>query len=319
MRTGNPPSDFDTAMQLAPITPPTHRSSDQAKQMVDQLHDAMHYDSCPTIAQFDTPHDVLYGLRGALLQRWKDWETTGKVHGNINSENIRIASTASSTFGILLDKGQPSNPVYKSLMSLKGKWPNGEEYVPDYLDDLESLYYVIGFISVCFTGPQMYALDAGPPNPSINLSKWMLCPKSPQAIQEKEAALMGFGFTKGMISDYFQVYQFSGVLDKMHSVLKKRLAERKGRMLKGLGPLKDVEYKLQAHDDHQAFLDAIDHRLNVLERSWSRNKAAAKPSTGTPANATTLPSIVAFRRQLLRAITGFPLPGGAQSGYEAKR
>ncbi|KAF9055824.1 hypothetical protein BJ165DRAFT_1521795 [Panaeolus papilionaceus] len=261
-------------MKLAPINSTFQRSkpeaSDQAKQAIDNLHNAMHYYCCSTIAQFDTPHQVLYGLRGALSQRQKDWENTGKIHENINTETIRISSDASSTFGILSDSDEPGNPVYRSLMTLKGKWTDGEEYVPDYLDDLESFYYVIGFISVCFTGPRMYSLDAGPPNPSLNLGKWMLSPKSPQSIKEKETALNGSGFTKGMISGYFEVYQFGSMLDEMHSVLKNRLKERRERRLKGLRLWNhnEEEYRFKANQDHQAFLNVIDRRLEALEKRW---------------------------------------------------
>ncbi|KAF8204048.1 hypothetical protein BJ912DRAFT_941742 [Pholiota molesta] len=129
------------------------------------------YGACH-IGRFVGHRDLLCGFRDAIAGHQRLWNA-GILHGDVNMENILLTSqhAPAEWRSVLIDldlamwvKSRPDHPApqfhnqgtraYMSLNVLESHHtPHAAGFARDYLDDLESFYYLLRHICASFTGP----------------------------------------------------------------------------------------------------------------------------------------------------------------------
>ncbi|KAF8167327.1 hypothetical protein B0H34DRAFT_669803 [Crassisporium funariophilum] len=151
-----------------------------------------------TIDQFHSPREVLCALHDVILAHGKLFCRTGKIHGNINPKTIALGwpGAKPGSQGYLLkpkphlhnvtertpSQNAKPNPIFQSISTLASQTlPRTHKLPPDYLDDLESLFYVLLWLTTTYTRPSRHS--ARVPAPIV---QWASHPLSESAILSKE-------------------------------------------------------------------------------------------------------------------------------------
>ncbi|KAF8167328.1 hypothetical protein B0H34DRAFT_792067 [Crassisporium funariophilum] len=165
------------------------------------------------IRQIDSERQLLCVLHGAISQHRDLWLNSGILHGNINLDTIRIGDESQGSLVYPHESIQP-DPTFQSVMTLSESVLNSTGMPPkDYLDDLESFYYVLAYITIACTGPNAYL-------PSSALAVWVSNPTSREAVLKKEAMLIRNGLDSADFeSNWIQRLLFLPLLSKFHRVL----------------------------------------------------------------------------------------------------
>ncbi|KDR71038.1 hypothetical protein GALMADRAFT_229701 [Galerina marginata CBS 339.88] len=179
------------------------------------------------VEYFETPQEILGAVYDAILDHQKVWETSGTIHSNVNPDILYLgcSSPTSRERGFLkATKNQTfKNPMFQSVMALSNSILGRQTYPLDYLDDLESFYYIIAWFSMAYTGPGKRRPRSDLPDV---LACWTSDPFSREAVLEKEAMLFGGGFGFGNVCSFFGGYTMERLLQGLHSILRGRYLEK---------------------------------------------------------------------------------------------
>ncbi|KAF8167333.1 hypothetical protein B0H34DRAFT_803599 [Crassisporium funariophilum] len=180
-----------------------------------------------TIGQFDSRGQLLRAFYAAIspnlfIEHRDLWLHSGILHGNINLSTIHISNGAAADapqgFLVYPHHTTQPDPTFQSVMSLSSSVLHRKRILPtDYLDDLESFYYVLAYISIAYTSPHAFLPPHSLP-PS--LAMWAGDPTSRESVLEKEAMLFGFGMGVGNVAPWFCGFIFEELLDGFHAMLK---------------------------------------------------------------------------------------------------
>jgi hypothetical protein len=194
--------------------------------------------------------------------------STGAIHGGINVDTICIGAPPSAphVHGFLIEpSARTHDPTFKSFQSLSGIISRKQNFPIDYLDELESFYYVLAWMCYAYDG----GVDGKPYftpayRRSSPLTPWAANPTSREAILEKEAMLFGTGlrYSQAPVSNFWGGETFQELLDNLHYVIRSRYIAKTelGR------PRTMEELRLDAGEDYEACLGIINTTLFKLER-----------------------------------------------------
>ncbi|KAF8587439.1 hypothetical protein K439DRAFT_825968 [Ramaria rubella] len=166
--------------------------------------------------QFSNRRELLLAYCDALQAHHNLYKVAGILHRDIKPGNIVINPDGDeSNRGILIDFDHAIRVADQSAYSMKRKIGthlfmsrNALEGIKPqtYLDDLESFYYVLVYISLLYRGPGLLKEDLPPP-----LDRWIL----PSALHNKRGFL-AIRF-KGKVSPWFGK-PFQRLVENLHSV-----------------------------------------------------------------------------------------------------
>ncbi|KAF8167334.1 hypothetical protein B0H34DRAFT_669807 [Crassisporium funariophilum] len=223
-------------------------------------------DSAPpyrTLRHFESPKEVLHAIRDAIMVNQDVWDATHVPHGNVSLDTICFQATApTGERGFLIDVDASSkpngDPVFHSVNSLsRDLYPEDPNVSIDYLDDLESFYYVLAYIPIAFTGPS----TKHPTLPHV-LQSWVSTPSSKEAVLEKEAMITGYGIEAGHTDPYFSSYVFETLLDDWQTILRYRF-EQKAALER---PRTTEQLERDSKEDYEDFLERIDWFIDLVEQ-----------------------------------------------------
>ncbi|PPQ88879.1 hypothetical protein CVT25_009114 [Psilocybe cyanescens] len=167
---------------------------------------------------------------------------TGDIHGNVNLDTLYIgAPSPSSNKHGFLGTSPHFDPMFQSVnIVTKSIIDRPFNFKPDYLDDLESFYYIIAWLSFAFESPGVRRPTKDIPRILASLS---VNPFSRDAALKKEEMLWGDGFS-GACGPYsaFQLKDLSvgeilgSLLKSLHELLK---AQYKAKMGTGQETLRE--------------------------------------------------------------------------------
>jgi len=193
-----------------------------------------------------------------------------KINGNISPETVWIveATKLHPGGGYLSYNVVQKNPIFASWKALRHDTLGCGGYDFDYLDDLESFFYLISYFCFTHVGPGPANLLPESSWPS-HLSRWASQPEHPNSINEKAKLLLhgnGFGFRKA--PQYFGGFALDELLGQLNGHLQSgvRRVRELGRQRTPWEILEDSAV------DYKRFLDSIDQTILILE-TMERNNA----------------------------------------------
>ncbi|KIM47428.1 hypothetical protein M413DRAFT_22099 [Hebeloma cylindrosporum] len=224
------------------------------------------------LRKFRSPVELLTAIRCAIEAHRQVMRREHKINGNISPDTVWIVEATKShpRGGYLCYNIAQKNPIFSSWKALRRDTLGCDGYEFDYLDDLESFFYLISYFCFAYTGPGARAANLLPESswPS-HLSLWASQPKNPNSINEKAKLLLhgnGFGFRKA--PQYFGGFALDDLLGQLCGHL-----QRGVRRVRELGRQRTPREILEdAAVDYKRFLDSIDQTIVILE-SMERNKA----------------------------------------------
>uniref|UniRef100_A0A8H7XMU9 Fungal-type protein kinase domain-containing protein n=1 Tax=Psilocybe cubensis TaxID=181762 RepID=A0A8H7XMU9_PSICU len=222
------------------------------------------------IELFQSPAEFLMAIHDAVESHGSQYIHTGIPHGNINSYTVWLgtSSVCSNKMGILME----SNVQQKLFQSVNRLSETVLKEKPtarlDYVDDLESFYYLIAWLAMTYTdGGIQLARASYPPK----LAAWAAFPESHQSVLEKRIMLEGSGFseyfkaTKTCVGGKKYVKIFYNLLRSLHTLLKLKYIE------KSKGNLDHLEFYsvLNFYDKYLHFLKIAIEKTKVVAREYS--------------------------------------------------
>lgn len=140
-----------------------------------------------------------------------------KINGNISPDTVWIveATKLHPGGGYLCYNIAQKNPIFASWKELQHDTLGCGDYDFDYLDDLESFFYLISYFCFAYIGPGPANLLSETSWPS-HFSQWASQPKHPNSLNEKAKLLLhgnGFGFRKA--PQYFGGFAFDDLLGQL--------------------------------------------------------------------------------------------------------
>ncbi|KAF8808147.1 hypothetical protein BYT27DRAFT_7211731 [Phlegmacium glaucopus] len=256
-----------------------------------------------TLDQFDNRQELLYALSDAIAQHGEKWTTSGIVHGNINLNTIRIGNMHGppGTRGILVNNHQsPSaTPVaFQSVMSIVEAIPGrmSRTVALDYVDDLESFYYVLAYICTTFSGPHTKLATSTIPSPikciwSISEDGSLSSRIYKASFLEKETNLKFFryGVGRGRVTPYFSSRDIiESLLEDLHCVLRYRYLRKVGGGGIDARPEGLASEELQAllrqeaNDDYFSFKAFIEYAIDHLDVNDGHSPKTPRPLIPSP-------------------------------------
>ena len=193
-----------------------------------------------------------------------------KINGNISPDTVWIVEGTKlhPGGGYLCYNIAQKNPIFSSWKTLQRDTLGSGDYDFDYLDDLESFFYLISYFCFAYIGPGPTNLLPESSWPS-HLSRWASHPRCPDSINEKAKLLLhgnGFGFRKA--PQYFGGFALDDLLGHLCGHLQSGV-----RRVRELGRQRTPREILEdSAVDYERFLDSIDQTIVILE-SMERNNA----------------------------------------------
>ncbi|PPQ88906.1 hypothetical protein CVT25_009141 [Psilocybe cyanescens] len=177
------------------------------------------------IEEFEDSRQFLMAIHDAIESHRNQFFASGQPHGNVNTETVYIGSpsVSSSRKGFL---GQSSiiQPMFQSANVIARTFGKRPVTLPvDYLDDLESFYYIIAWVSMAYTAPGVrLQTHEFPPI----LANWADNSNPKFSGFEKEAMLRGHGFSARFNHSLFKQKNlptadvFEALMGSFHGILK---------------------------------------------------------------------------------------------------
>lgn len=187
-----------------------------------------------------------------------------KLHNNINPDTICIGHNpnARDSSGFLappqMHAPDAAFQSFRSLSHLIGRRPTAPV---DYLDDLESFFYVAAYLGYAYkSDTRGYPVKVNQIDWAIPLARWASRPLRRTSIVDKEMIVQNSGIDYGgiAVSDLwggaaFQVY----VLNEMGMCLSRSYLEKIDRAT----PLTKQEFLAKATDDYDCFISVLNKYL----------------------------------------------------------
>jgi len=193
-----------------------------------------------------------------------------RINGNISPDTVWIVKATKShpSGGYLCYNKAEKNDVFASWKTLQRDTLGCCDYELDYLDDLESFFYLISYFCFAYTGPGPANLIPESSWPH-HLSRWASQPRHPNSVNEKAKLLLhgnGFGFRKA--PQYFGGFALDDLLGQLCGHLQSGV-----RRVRELGRHRTPQEILEdSVVDYERFLDSIDYTIIILE-TMERNNA----------------------------------------------
>ncbi|KAF8971761.1 hypothetical protein BDZ97DRAFT_2025276 [Flammula alnicola] len=248
---------------------PSHRMEKGSHRTRKQQHfSRLAMQPARSLHQFKRPQDVLRAVRDAIVAHKRNYMSTGTIHGNVTVDTIFIGGhpDAPTAQGFLVHPSpMTADPTFKSVMALSHTLRRTYLLPVDYLDDLESFFYVLAWMCYAYDG-----VVNGPPHfvpvhqRALALSRWAASPSSRESVLEKEGMLFGTGIVYGQspVSGFWGGETYQELLDYLHYVLGSRYREK----LELGRPRTIQELRSDAAEDYDAFLSIIGSTIYSLER-----------------------------------------------------
>ncbi|KAF8905732.1 hypothetical protein CPB84DRAFT_1844736 [Gymnopilus junonius] len=182
------------------------------------------------IEYFESPQEILAAIFDAISEHQRVWKCSGTIHGNINPDTLFIGSSSPNT----RERGfikpptpyDQANPMFQSVNALSRTVLHRSNALPlDYLDDLESFYYVIAWLALAYIGPGRRLSRQDFPDV---LKHWASDPYSRKAVLKKQEILLGdgFGCNNLNVCVFLCGRTTERFLRKLHGILRARYREK---------------------------------------------------------------------------------------------
>ncbi|KAH9483271.1 hypothetical protein JR316_0005375 [Psilocybe cubensis] len=145
------------------------------------------------IDEFRNPLEFLNGIHDAVEAHGIHFMSTGNIHGNITTHTVCIGAPSGDPTrkGFLIDS-PVFNPLFQSANILsQNTIPTRKSLPQDYIDDLESFYYIIAWVSMAYKAPGKIIPTKRFPRV---LACWAAEPDTREAALNKETLLRSDGF-----------------------------------------------------------------------------------------------------------------------------
>ncbi|KAF9486552.1 hypothetical protein BDN70DRAFT_870137 [Pholiota conissans] len=231
-----------------------------------------------TIDKFSDRLELLYGFRDAIRGHQNLWNS-GVLHGDISMENILLLMLSHSTSGgrgVLIDLDMAmwvigsqasvsrslhkmGTRTYQSVNLLESQYKPRTNFSRDYLDDLESFYYLLSHICATFTAPCQQL----PTTPDF-IQQWSEC----------DSATASFSKLSNLLYPSFQPTPYFGavferLLERFRAFVAKavgrKLIETARRERAGLPAPTWGDLRSVAQDDYAAVLLVFEDAISGFE------------------------------------------------------